>query len=231
MYELYIANKNYSSWSLRPWVLMRMLGIPFAERLIVFGDTAAWQNFRRLNPSGRVPCLIDGGERIWDSLAITEYLAEGHAAVWPQARAARTWARCAAAEMHSGFFALREQCSMSCGVRVRLHALSESLEQDRRRIVQLWQEGLTRFGGPYLAGAAFSAVDAFYAPVAFRAQSYGLVLEGAAGSYAERLLGLPPMQDWYRAALEESARDESHEAELRRSGTLRQDLRRGAAAR
>src|SRR5271165_5094264 len=103
MYELHIANKNYSSWSLRPWVLMRELGIPFVERLSPFSEESNWDAFRGFSPNGKVPCLHDGAEAVWDSLAITEYLAEGHQGVWPENQQARTWARCAAAEMHSGF--------------------------------------------------------------------------------------------------------------------------------
>src|SRR5271166_160215 len=107
MYELTIANKNYSSWSLRPWALLRELKIPFMERLLVFGDEPAWEQFRQRNPSGKVPCLVDGARIVWESLAIAEYLAERHAGVWPEQADARAWARCAAAEMHAGFGELR----------------------------------------------------------------------------------------------------------------------------
>jgi glutathione S-transferase len=109
MYELYIANKNYSSWSLRPWVLLRELGIPFVEHLLRFGETADWNDYRKISPTGKVPCLRDGSTSVWDSLAIIEYVAERHAGVWPADAAARAWARCAAAEMHSGFSALRSR--------------------------------------------------------------------------------------------------------------------------
>src|SRR5579862_9851841 len=102
VYELHIGNKNYSSWSLRPWVLMRELGIEFAEHLIPFGDASRWEAFRKISPSGKVPCLVDGKSAVWDSLAITEYLAERHGDVWPSDPSARAWARSAAAEMHSG---------------------------------------------------------------------------------------------------------------------------------
>ncbi len=227
MYELYIANKNYSSWSLRPWVLLRTLDIPFDEKLVPFngGAGANWDAFRAFSPTGKVPCLRDGDSVVWDSLAIAEYLAERHPGVWPADPQARAWARCAAAEMHSGYAALRSVCTMNCGVRVRVEAPSAALRRDVARIEELWREGLARFGGPFLAGSDFTAVDAFYAPVAFRIQSYGLQLAADTMAYAQRLLGLPAMREWYDAALAEAWRDPEHEDEARRAGTLLQDLR------
>lgn len=224
-YELHIANKNYSSWSLRPWVLMKTLGIPFTERQWVFRPEGNHGRFRSFSPSGRVPCLHDGVTVVWDSLAIVEYLAERHAGVWPQQDAARVWARCAAAEMHSGFSALRNQCSMSCGVRVRLHALSPALAADVQRLDELWAEGIGRFGGPFLAGADFGAVDAFFAPVAFRVQSHALPLGPVASAYAARLLALPAMQQWYRDALAEPWREAAHDEEVRQTGEVTADFR------
>jgi glutathione S-transferase len=127
--------------------------------------------------------------------------------------------------MHSGFSALRNACSMSCGVRVRLREVGPALRRNLDRLAELWGEGLARFGGPFLAGAAFSAADAFYAPVAFRVQTYGLDLPGVAGAYVRRLLDLPSIKSWYAAALQEPFRDEAHESEIREAGTLVQDLR------
>lgn len=228
MYTLFIGNKNYSSWSLRPWVLMKQLGIPFREQLLVFGSQADWDSFRKLSPAGLVPCLHDDPVIVWESLAITEYLAERHAGVWPADPVARAFARCAAAEMHAGFGALRATCGMNCGVRVRLHRITPALQKDLDRLAALWIEGLQRFGGPFLAGNCFSAVDAFYAPVALRIQTYGPGLPAPALEYSARLLALPAMQDWYRAALAESWRDPVHEAELSENGTVVQDLRAGA---
>jgi glutathione S-transferase len=225
MYELYIANKNYSSWSLRPWVLMRELEIAFREHLVPFGQEASWHNYRKISPSGKVPCLIDGDTVVWDSLAIAEYLAERHAAVWPVRVGARAWARSAAAEMHSGFAELRGRCSMSCGVRVRLKDFPAALEGDLARLGALWNDGLRRFGGPFLAGDAFTAVDAFYAPVAFRLQSYGLSLDPVAAAYAERLLNTRAMREWYADALEETLRDPPHEDEISQVGQVLEDLR------
>ncbi|OAZ98658.1 glutathione S-transferase family protein [Halomonas sp. G11] len=227
MFELYIANKNYSSWSLRPWVLMKALEIPFNEHLMPFegGFGASHEAFRRFSPSGLVPCLVDGELAVWDSLAIVEYLAEQHTNVWPADKAARAWARSATAEMHSGFGALRDECSMNCGVRVELNGLSDKLKADVYRLDALWQQGVERFGGPFLAGKHVSAVDAFYAPVAFRAQTFNLPLSAPSQAYVERLLALPAMQAWYQAALEEPWREPMHEAETLKNGTLKADLR------
>ena len=227
MYELYITNKNYSSWSLRPWVLMQQLEIPFREHLVPIpadGSDAA-PLFRTFSPSGRVPCLHDGATVVWDSLGITEYLAERHAGVWPADPAARAWARCAAAEMHAGFGALRELCTMSCGIRVRVDDVPPALAQDLARLAALWSEGLARSGGPFLAGAVFTAADAFFAPVAFRVQTYGLDerIGAVPAAYAARLRELPAMRAWYAAALAEPFREPRHEADVR--GTVLADLR------
>ncbi len=225
MYTLYIANKNYSSWSLRPWLLMRALDIPFEEHLVVFDEGSNWEKFRGFAPNGCVPCLHDGDKVIWDSLAIIEYLAERHAGVWPDQPATRAWARCIASEMHSGFPALRHHCSMTCGMRVKLHQVDEPLAADIARIDEIWSEGTKRFGGPYLTGANFSAADAFYAPVVFRAQTYGLALSEPAQAYAQFLLAHPQMQAWYEAALAETWREVSHEEEVAAAGTVMADYR------
>jgi len=225
MYVLCIANKNYSSWSLRPWVLMRELEIAFEERLVPFEPGPVQKAFRSFSPSGKVPCLLDGSSCVWDSLAITEYLAERHLDVWPARPEARTWARSAAAEMHSGFSALRNDCPMNCGVRIRLDTVSEPLANDLERLEALWNEGLERFGGPFLAGKRFTAADAFFAPVAFRIQSYGLKLFARSAQYAARLLEVPAMRRWYADALAETWRDSDHEAEVLRTGKVVADLR------
>jgi glutathione S-transferase len=225
MYELYIANKNYSSWSLRPWVLLRELQIPFVERLLHFGQASMWDAYRKISPSGKVPCLIDGETTVWDSLAIAEYLAERHDAIWPADRGARAWARSAAAEMHSGFNELRNRCSMTCGVLVRLKEFTPALDRDITRLNAVWNDGLHRFGGPFLAGDSFTAVDAFFAPVAFRIRSYGLHLDPAAAGYGARILGLSTMKEWYADALKEKLRDLPHEEEMLQMGTVLEDLR------
>jgi glutathione S-transferase len=225
MYDLYIANKNYSSWSLRPWVLMRELALPFREIVVPFGGAGNPDAFRTFSPTGKVPCLVDGDITVWDSLSITEYLGERHVGVWPADSAARAWARSAAAEMHSGFQALRNTCGMSCGLRITLHSVDAALTRDLQRLEALWADGLARFGGPFLTGAKFCAADAFFAPVAFRFQTYDLPLGTDARRYAAQLLALPSMQTWYHAALAETWRDAGHEEEMRLVGTWREDLR------
>lgn len=225
MYQLYIANKNYSSWSLRPWVLMRELQIPFEEKFQRFVSNGSYAAFRAFSPTGRVPALHDGKAVVWDSLGITMYLAERHDRVWPKDAAARAWAQCAAAEMHSSFSALRNTCSMNCGLRVRLNGMSDAVKADIARVGELWNEGLTRFGGPFLAGKSFTAADAFFAPVAFRIQTYGLKLDATAMAYAQRLRDLPSMREWYAAGLAETFRDAEHDEETLRAGTVVEDLR------
>lgn len=225
MTTLYIANKNYSSWSLRPWVLMRTLGIPFEEEIRPLLQGSCWDAYREFSPNGRVPCLHDGEMIIWESLAIVEYLAERHPGVWPEDIKARAWARCAAAEMHAGFTTLRNDCPMSCGVRAKLDSISSALQQDLDRIDELWTEGLDRFGGPFLAGDTFCAVDAFFAPVAFRLQTFGLHLGEAANAYVQRLLDLDSMRDWYDAGLQETWRETAHDQEITSTGTVTADFR------
>lgn len=225
MYTLHIANKNYSSWSLRPWVLMKELGIEFNEQLIVFGDEPTWQAYRRLSPSGKVPCLTDESTTVWDSLAIIEYLAERHEGVWPKDAKARAWARCAAAEMHSGFQSLRDICSMNVGLRIRMNTVSEGLQKDIDRIDSLWSHGLQQFGGPFLAGDRFSAVDAFFAPVVYRVRTYGLDLSEGAAAYVERVLALGSMQQWEAESLAEPWQDAEHEDIAFTVGTLLADHR------
>jgi len=225
MYDLHIANKNYSSWSLRPWVLLTALGLPFREHLHFFSlDNAA---FKAFSPSALVPCLVDGAVTVWDSLAIAEYIAEDHPQVWPANRTARAFARSAAAEMHSGFSTLRNICSMSVGVRVRLFDTPPALIRDLARIDEIWRYGLTNFGGPYLAGSRFTTVDAFYAPVAFRVQTYGLGfdLSPEARAYVERLLAEPAMQAWTAAGIAETQREPGHEADIARAGQIIEDVR------
>ena len=156
--KLYIANKNYSSWSLRPWVLMREKGIVFEEIITPFADNSDVSPFKKFSPTGKVPCLDDNGTLVWDSLAICEYLAENEPACWPADRVARAWARCASAEMHSSFQTLRTQCQMNCGVRVTLNQIDDALRADIERVSTLFCDGLQRFGGPYLAGQTYTIV-------------------------------------------------------------------------
>lgn len=225
MYTLFIGNKNYSSWSLRPWVLMRALNIPFEEQLVPFDSGSSFGKFRKFSRSGLVPCLHDGDTVVWDSLAIAEYLAERHPGAWPEDDAQRAWARCVAAEMHSGFAPLRNECPMNCGLRVELHGVGKALQKDIDRIDEIWTEGIERFGGPFLAGSAFTVADAFYAPVAFRVQTCSLPLGETAMGYANTMLEHPAMQEWYEAGLKEPWREKHHEDEIAATGRILQDFR------
>lgn len=224
-YTLITANRNYSSWSLRPWVLMKALDIPFTDRIEPFEGAENYAAFRDFSPAGQVPALIDGDRTVWDSLGITLYLADRHPGVWPEGEAARAWAQSAVAEMHSGFAALRNDCPMNVGVRVETPMPSPALSRNIVRLTELWGEGLSRFGGPFLGGKDFTAVDAFYAPVAFRVRTYGLDVGPVAQAWVGHMLALPAMREWEAAALAETWREESHEAEVGAAGRITQDYR------
>lgn len=226
MYELITANRNYSSWSLRPWVLMTGLGIAFRDRIEPFTKPANYDDFRRFSPTGQVPALLHEGRTIYDSLGITLYLADRHEGVWPSDPDARAWAQCAACEMHSGFAALRNDCTMNVGVRVTPKPMSAALQANVARIRELFEEGLARFDGPWLAGRDFTAVDAFFAPVAFRIRTYGLDV-GAGQAWVDHILAHPAMLEWERHALAESWREVGHEAELAAAGVITADYRTG----
>lgn len=224
MFELHIANKNYSSWSLRAWILMKQLDIPFHEKQHFFQGMATKEEFHKFSPSSTVPCLVDGNITVWDSLAIAEYLGESYV-VWPKDKKARAFARSAAAEMHASFRNLRNQCPMSCGVRVKMRVIDDLLKADLCRLDELWQQGISNFGGPFLVGATFSAADAFFCPIAFRIQTYGLTMTDIAMKYTHRLLALPFMQHWYAEALIEKSRDQSDDHATLARGTLIADYR------
>jgi glutathione S-transferase len=210
--QLYIGNKNYSSWSMRPWVLMTQLGLSFDEVMLYFdfseGSTFAKQ-VHAVSPAGRVPVLVDEGFSVWDSLAIVEYLHEKYPAhgVWPSEPEDRARARSLCAEMHAGFGNLRSLCPMNIeaelsAVGQRLWAEHEGLRRDVARIDAMWCEALAASGGPMLFGE-FGAADAFYAPVCMRLRSYALPLSEAAQAYRQRVEGLPAVQAWMQAALAE----------------------------
>ena len=223
--KLIVANKNHSSWSLRPWVLMTTLGIPFEEELVPFAGLDNREAFRAFSPGGTVPCLVDGAQTIWGSLAILLYLADRHEAVWPSDLSARVWAQSVTCEMHSGFASLRNDCTMNVGMRVQPRAQSAALARDVARIREIFEEGLERFGGPYLAGANFTAADAFFAPVVFRIRTYCLVMGPLGSAWVERMLAEPAMGAWEEAALAETYREEGHEAELATAGMVTADYR------
>lgn len=203
--EIVIGTKAWSTWSMRPWLVLKKTGAPFDETLIALrqenGRTEA--QILRHSPSGLAPALKDGEVTICDSLAICEYLAEmfPEAGLWPKDRVARAYARSAAAEMHSGFASLRGECPMDLAAPVHVATLSEATHKDVRRIVSLWNDLLDRFGGPWLGGAEWGIADAFYTPVATRFRTYGVKLSdfgdtGAGGAYAERLLERPETKAW-----------------------------------
>ena len=225
-YTLITANRNYSSWSLRPWVLMKALGIAFADRLEPFTKPVNFDEFQVFSPTGQVPVLLDGATTVWDSLGIVLHLADRHGGVWPEDRDARAFAHCVVAEMHGGFSALRNDCTMNVGVRVHPRPMRPALERDVARVRAIFETGLDRFGGPWLAGPAFTAADAFFAPVAFRVRTYGLDV-GAGQAWVDRVLAHPAMQQWEAEALAETWREESHEAELAEAGKIVADYRKG----
>lgn len=206
--QLHIGNKNYSSWSLRPWLLMRQAGIGFEEvRLrLDFGDGSEFQReIARVSPAGRVPVLVDEGLAVWDTLAIAEYLAEKfpERQLWPAARTQRARARSLCAEMHSGFVALRTHFPMNVELEMpevgpRVLAERPEVARDVARIVAMWSEQLAQ-GGPFLFGA-FSIADAYFAPVCSRLRSYGVPVPAEIADYVERIHALPAMQDWAREA-------------------------------
>ena len=209
--EILIGDKNLSSWSMRPWLALKRTGAPFTETLIRLRSEPTPANILAAgSPSGLVPVLKDGGETIWDTLAICEYLAERYPAarLWPADPTARALARAATAEMHSGFPSLRGECPMDLALRVEAD-VSPATAKDIRRIVGLWSGLLDRFGGPFLTGE-WSIADAFFTPVATRFRTYGLRLtdfgdQGVAGAYGARLLATPEFLEWETAALADVA--------------------------
>ena len=204
--RLLIGNKNYSSWSLRPWLLLSHLEIPFEEEKLSFNDPAFKARVARYSPVGQVPVLVDGDVAIWDSLAILEYVAETfpERGVWPSDRAARARARSICAEMHAGFRALRNAMPMNCGLRFDWVPQDVQVQRDIARIVSSWTDCRARFGagGPFLFGA-FSAADAFYAPVVRRFLGFAVKLPDVAAAYVATMDALPAMRAWVKAGLAE----------------------------
>ncbi len=200
--ELVIGTKAWSTWSMRPWLVLRHAGIPFDETLVQLrkADGVSEAAIRVHSPSGKVPVLKDGEAVIWDSLAICEYLAERHPDLWPSDPVRRAVARAATAEMHSSFAALRTECPMDLTATPGQIPLSEAAQGDVRRITTLWNDLLARFGGPFLAGD-WCIADAFFTPLATRFRTYGVNLgafgdHGVAARYAERLLATPEFLAW-----------------------------------
>jgi glutathione S-transferase len=204
---LVIGNRNYSSWSMRPWLFMKQHGIAFEEVYIPLYQANSKERLLRHSPSGKVPVLIEGETRVWDSLAILEHLAEAHprTRAWPADPVARAAARSVCAEMHSGFPALRGRLSMNVRTVFAPRTWPAEVDEEIERIQSLWQSCRQRHGaeGPFLFGR-FSAADAMYAPVVWRFTGYSVPLAPAARDYCDAMLSLPPMQEWQAAARAEA---------------------------
>ncbi|MBN9469624.1 MAG: glutathione S-transferase family protein [Bosea sp.] len=218
--KLVIANKTYSSWSLRPWLLLTELGIPFEEVLIPFGQTFDDPEWKRaisaFTPAGKVPALLDGEIQVWETLAIMDHVAElrPELPVWPRERAARAMARSIAAEMHAGFAALRGACPMNLGRGFHARDRGPSVAADVARITAIWRDARARFGegGPFLFGA-FGAADAMFAPVVARFAGYGIGLDPVSAAYAEAVQATRGYKSWRTAALAEPWIIEEDEAD------------------
>jgi glutathione S-transferase len=212
MLQLVIGNKNYSSWSMRPWVLLRQFDIPFVEvalRLNFTPGSAFYEELAHYTPAGRVPVLVDDGFPVWDTLAIVEHLAETQPqhAIWPRDAHLRARARSICAEMHAGFGGLRQHCPMNIeaalpGVGARVLAELPQVAADLARIVQMWTDALAESGGPFLFGE-FSAADAYYAPVVARLRTYALPLPAELVAYTDRVWAAPGVSQWVAEALAE----------------------------
>lgn len=211
-YTLYIGNKNYSSWSMRPWVLMRQAGIDFTEVKVRFdsfeADSQFKQTLRALSPTGKVPLLVDEGLAVWDTLAIAEYLAERHPGLWPQDGALRARGRSICAEMHSGFTALRSACPMNIEAHLPERGAliwrdQAGVRADVARLQAMWSELLQSHDGPMLLGD-FSIADAYFAPVCMRLHGYALPVNDTVAAYVQRVRQLQAVQQWVREAESEA---------------------------
>jgi glutathione S-transferase len=207
---LVIGNKNYSSWSLRPWIAMKAAGISFKEIVIPLYEFGSPEEILKYSPAGKVPILIDGDETVWDSLAILEHLAERFpgANLWPADPRARSLARVVSAEMHAGFQALRQHCTMNLWLPPKPRPQPDEVLANVRRIDALWSDCRSRFGqkaefgGPFLFGN-FGNADAMYVPVVARFHSYGLAVSATARTYMDAVMALPAWREWVDAAMKE----------------------------
>ena len=201
---LIIGNKNYSSWSFRPWIAMKVAGISFEERVISLNDPDFKRAIASVSKNGRVPAIDDDGVHVWESLAVLEYLAETfpQAKLWPADAQARAHARAIAAEMHAGFSALRSECPMNFWRPVKRRELSAEAVADAARIDAMWSECLIRYGGPFLFGS-FGAADAMYAPVVSRFHTYAVEVGERSRAYMDAVMALPAWGEWKEAALKE----------------------------
>ena len=202
---LVIGNKNYSSWSFRPWIAMKVAGIPFEERVIPLYEPGSREEMLRYSSAGKVPVLLDGENAIWETIAILEYLAERFpkAELWPREAYARAHARAVAAEMHAGFQALRKACPMNMWLPRKQRPQNEEVIENVRRIGAIWWDCLQRYGGLFLFGA-FGAADAMYAPVVSRLHTYGILVAPKCHAYMDAVMALPAWHEWCDAALKET---------------------------
>lgn len=200
---LVIGNKNYSSWSLRPWLAMKQVGLDFKEVRIALYTPTAPQEIRQYSPAGKVPILLDDSLTVWDSLAICEHLAEHYPTKhwWPKDKAARVVARSVSAEMHSGFQTLRQNMPMNCRARLPGKGMSSNVQADIDRITAIWRDCRQNFGGGgEMLFGEFTIADAMFAPLVSRFTTYGVQLDPISSAYAEAIWALPAMQEWATAA-------------------------------
>ena len=205
MLKLVVGDRNFSSWSLRPWLAAKQAGLPFEEVNVRLHAAGARESILKHSPSGKVPCLIDGSTLVWDSLAICEYLAELSPALWPADRAARAEARSVSAEMHSGFSALRQNMGMDIRAAKPGQGRTPEVDADIARIISIWEGCRSRHaaGGSFLFGS-FSIADAMYAPVVWRFVTHAVPLPVASQAWADAMLALPAMREWQASALAEA---------------------------
>ncbi len=200
---LVIGNKNYSSWSLRPWILLKQFDIPFQETLIPLKQPDTKEKVLQYSPSGKVPVLLHDGARVWESLPICEYVSElfPQKALWPLDPVHRAWARCISGEMYSGFMGLRKNFPQNISANVVGQPRDEEADRDIRRVLQIWEECRQNFKGQgeFLFGK-FSIADAMFAPVIYRFKTYGIPLSGLSQEYSSTMLALPAMKEWESAA-------------------------------
>ena len=206
MLKLVVGDRNYSSWSLRPWLVLKQSGLPFEEISIRLRERNTRTEIFKHSPSGKIPCLVDGGTVVWDSLAICEYIAEKAPSMWPTDSRSRAEARSISAEMHSGFVALRHVLPMDIAASKPFVARTADVDGVIARIIEIWEGCRSRFvdAGPFLFGR-FTIADAMFAPVVWRFLTYEIELPAASRKWVEAMLALPAMQEWHAAALAEKA--------------------------
>jgi len=211
--QLIIGNHNYSSWSLRAWLLLRQFDLAFDTTRIALFTPGSAEQIKAYNPAGKVPVLLDNGTTIWDSLSICEYISERHLQHkgWPSDHTRRAHARSSCAEMHTGFMALRHAMPMNCRRHVDNFTIAADVQQDIQRISTLWGEALSQSGSERFLYGDFSIADAFYAPVVFRLTGYGVKLPRQLQAYCDRILALPACQEWLALAQQESEVIEAEE--------------------